>query len=128
VLFVWILVHPIGSQVLGLETDWLHSWTMFHRVGVGVYDIAFFEAAGADLQPIPWPVPERPPHTIRHVLPPPERLLQRPREVRWIVERLCADAGDPAALRGRIRRAALNGWEVKVDVQSPLCSQELNVE
>ena len=128
VLVGWVLVNPIGSQILGLETPWLHSWTMFHRVGVGMYDVRFFESADAGLRPIRWPIPDRPPHTIRNVIAPPERLLRSPREARWVVDRLCAEADDPSMLRARIRRAALNGWELKVDVGSPLCSGRFDVE
>ena len=127
-LLVWMLANPIGAQVFGFETRWLRGWRMFHEGGVGIYDVRFFESVNGALHPIPWPPPERPPHTLRHIISPLERLLDRPRHVEWVIEKLCRTAENPAALRAVIRRAASQGWDVKLTADTAICLEPLDVE
>jgi hypothetical protein len=127
-LLLLIVGCPLAHQIFLVDSPWLHGWTMFHRVGEGVYAVEFFEQADAGLQPIRWPPPERPPHTIQHVLPPPSRLLNSSKLLHSVVQRLCSEADQPQRLRARIRRAGMNEWTLERDVDQPLCGESFDVE
>ncbi len=123
-LLAWMLANPLGTQVLGLRTLWLRPWTMFHNVGIGLYDVRFFNNVD-ELQPIPWSFPEHQPQVSRQ---PRIRTLYLPEPVERMMHQLCDDADKSVGLRALIRRATQHGWQVKVSLDSAVCAEPVDVE
>jgi len=102
----FMIAGPAAEQVLGVQTAWLRSWTMFSAIGLGVIDVSFeirrpdgalvpldrFEMLGA-------------PRNGRL-----KRIESRD-ELASVIKRLCAAAGQGADIRVRARQATRSGWQ-----------------
>ncbi|MEW6630574.1 MAG: hypothetical protein AB1440_06870 [Pseudomonadota bacterium] len=101
----FMIAGPATSQIFGVQTAFLRSWTMFSAIGIGVID-ASFEIRQPD-----------------GALAPLDRfeMLGAPRDgrLKWvqsredldsIIKRLCAVAGQGADIRVRARQGTRDGW------------------
>ena len=103
----FMIAGPAAEQILGVQSPWLRSWTMFSAIGLGVID-ASFEIRQSDGALIPLDRFEMLGAPRNGKL----KWIQNREELASVIKRLCTAAGQRADIRVRARLGTRSGWQL----------------